>query len=80
MANKEESKHLYVIETAYACGALVSFATKNVELAAKTAATIMTDICPECKEEAGMELTDDDKRVLAAKPYSMKLDEVARNN
>jgi hypothetical protein len=68
MADEEESIELVIVETMYLCGARIGFATRNVELAAKRAAQIMTELCPECKEKLGEELTQDDKDVLSVGP------------
>jgi hypothetical protein len=65
---KEESDGVFIIETMYLCGARIGFATRNVDLAASKAAQIMTDICPECKQALGEELTQDDKDVLSVGP------------
>jgi hypothetical protein len=72
MEEKDEPERVWVVETTYLCGATVGFACKDVDVAAKKAAAIMTDICPECKQEAGIELTQDDRDMLSIAPSSHK--------
>lgn len=60
--------NVVIVETAYLCGARIGFAAKNVEDAAAAAARIMTDVCPECKERLGEELSDRDKEILSMAP------------
>lgn len=62
--------NVVIVETEYACGARVGFVAENVEQAAKAAAHIMTDVCPECKQRLGEELTERDKEILSLAPQA----------
>jgi hypothetical protein len=67
---KDPPEQIWVIETQYLCGASIGFACNDADVAARKAAAIMTDICPECKQEAGIELTQDDLDILSINPAS----------
>lgn len=60
--------NVVIVETEYLCGARVGFAARNVEEAASAAARIMTDVCPECRQRMGEELSERDKRILRLAP------------
>lgn len=59
---------LVVVETEYACGAKIGFVARTTEIAARKAAAIMTDVCPECKKALGEELTADEREILSLGP------------
>lgn len=59
---------MVVVETQYLCGAHIGFVARSTEAAAIKAAKIMTDVCPECKQAMGEELSQDDKDVLSISP------------
>jgi hypothetical protein len=73
-------KGIYIITVEYACGSEVGFATRNIEQAARKAAEIMTDVCPECKLKMGEPLTEDEKEMLiVGKATGMTHKEAQRN-
>ena len=76
----EPSKGLYIINVQYLCGSEVGFATTDGDKAAAMAARIMTDICPECKLEAGMPITDDERDMLIVGKSTTTSHEKAKQN
>lgn len=80
MSQDNEVEHIYIVETQYLCGASLGFATKHVDVAAKRAAEVMSDICPECKLKAGIELTDEEKQIISLAPEDIDWHKVAKTN
>lgn len=61
----DEEPSTVIVETEYLCGARIGFEASTVEEAAMMAARVMTDVCPECRQRMGEELSEQDKKILS---------------
>lgn len=76
----DDTERIYIVHVNYKCGSEVGFATKDADKAAKKAAEIMDDVCPECKLRQGKPLSQDEIEMLLIGFNNESDHEVAKTN